>query len=127
MLDDDRHTIGAHPLIARFRKGVFNMRPTRSRYSSVWDVDCLLKWLRDLMPNDLLDLKFLTFKLCCLLALVTAQRVQSLHSLKLSNLTRYEDKVVFRLGLLKQSRPQVKSTGSFVELSPGQISVLKIC
>ena len=31
-------TFGAHPLVARFLKGVFELKPSLPRYSSIWDV-----------------------------------------------------------------------------------------
>ena len=35
----------AHPLIVRFMKGIFNLRPTNSRYCETWDVSKVLLYL----------------------------------------------------------------------------------
>lgn len=39
---DSRDTIGTHPLITRFMKGVYEARPVQSKYSLVWDVKHIL-------------------------------------------------------------------------------------
>ncbi|XP_070559449.1 uncharacterized protein [Ptychodera flava] len=99
-------TVGAHPLVVRFMKGVFNLRPTVSRYRHVWDVRKVLNYLKTCSPVVELSLKTLTLKLVMLLALVTAARSQSLHLLDLSSMTTEESSYTFIFtGLLKQSRP----------------------
>ena len=42
-------------------------------------------------------------------ALVSAERVQSLHKLELSCMLQEKDKLTFKFDLLKQSRPSVTS------------------
>ncbi|KAK2556969.1 hypothetical protein P5673_020799, partial [Acropora cervicornis] len=37
-MNDDRDSLGSHPLIARLLKGVYILRPPTPRYSSTWDV-----------------------------------------------------------------------------------------
>jgi len=70
--------VGQHPLVIRFLKGVFESRPAMPRYASVWDVNQVLYYLKTLSPVNQISLKSLTLKLAMLLALVTAQRGQSL-------------------------------------------------
>lgn len=43
------------------------------------------------------------------MALITAQRVQSIHQFDLSTMLKGEQKLAFKLELLKQSRPSIKS------------------
>lgn len=62
------------------------MRPTKPKYDDTWNSDVLLEWAEKLGPAESLSLKELTFKLACLLALATAQRVQTLSLIKISNI-----------------------------------------
>ena len=43
-------TFGAHPLVARFQNGVFELKPSLPRHSSIWDVSIVLQHLRSLGP-----------------------------------------------------------------------------
>ena len=98
--------IGAHPLIRRFMKGVFQLRPALPKYNVTWETDTVLNYLRKLSPVRVLNLKRLTFKLVMLIALLTGQRCQTIHALTLSNTTLTDNFVKFRIStLLKQSRP----------------------
>lgn len=74
------------PLISRFFKGVFKLRPTKPKYNTIWDVEVALKWAESLDPLSSLNLKQLTYKLALLLALATAHRVQTLSLIKLNNI-----------------------------------------
>ena len=101
--------VGNHPLICRFMRGVYISRPTQSRYTVVWDVKVVLDYFRQWKDNKELSLKELSFKTTTLVALVSAQRVQSLHKLDLDCMTQENDRITFKFDLLKQSRPSVKS------------------
>lgn len=103
---DSGHTIGTHPLISRFVKGVFNLHPPNPRYSEVWDVKLVLNYLRTLSPIVTLRLRDLTLKLCMLIALLSAQRCQTLHLLRTDNMKIKANSVIFIIkDLLKQSKP----------------------
>ena len=103
---NDCMTLGAHPLVKRFMRGVFNLRPTKPRYSTTWDVNRVLEFLQSTSPVELLPLKDLTRKLAMLIALSTAARSQTLSLLSLSNMTVTDDGFSFTFDqLLKQSRP----------------------
>jgi len=69
-------------LISRFMRGIFNERPSLPRYSKIWDVKVVLRYLETLDTSVILSL---SCKLCMLFLLVTAQRCQTLHVLKLSD------------------------------------------
>ncbi|XP_067665161.1 uncharacterized protein [Haliotis asinina] len=100
--------VGQHPLVKRFLRGIFNLRPSLPRYQHVWDVKIVLDYLESLGKNEELSLKTLTLKFSMLLALVSGQRSQSLQLLSLDNMSRVGSKVVFVLtSLVKQSRPGV--------------------
>ena len=45
-LEVDGSRVGQHPLVSRFLKGVFNSRPPAPKYSSTWDVDIVLDYIK---------------------------------------------------------------------------------
>lgn len=105
----DTILVGQHPLVIRYLKGVFNLRPTRPKYSCVWDVQIVLNYLCKLSPVKLISRKELTLKLTMLLALTNATRVQSLHLISVNSVIKLKSEFVFVVdGLLKQSRPGYK-------------------
>lgn len=96
---------GAHPLVIRYMKGVFNLRPTQPRYSQTWDVSTVLVYLKKLSPVRKISLKLLTYKLVMLIALTCASRAQSLHLLDIANMKKGCDTyTLYYSGLLKQTR-----------------------
>ncbi|XP_062582865.1 uncharacterized protein LOC134272071 [Saccostrea cucullata] len=102
----DGFTVGCHPLVIRFMKGVFNLRPSKSRYVHTWDASIVIKYLRKLSPVKYLSLKDLTLKLVMLISLICASRVQTISCMKLSNMTRRRNSFVFTFSdLLKTCRP----------------------
>jgi hypothetical protein len=46
-------TFGEHPLVTRFLKGVFELKPSLPRYSVMWDVGIVLKHLQAMAPMDI--------------------------------------------------------------------------
>ena len=56
-------SFGTHPLVCRFMKGVFEMRPSLPRYKDIWDASTVLEYLKTLHPPEDLTLKELTLKL----------------------------------------------------------------
>ena len=103
------HLIGRHPLIIRYLKGVFNLRPSIPRYNYTWDVNKVLTYLRKLSPVKYLSLKDLTLKLCMLIALTNAARIQSIHLLCVHSVKKFSSEFICGFDdLLKQSRPGYK-------------------
>ena len=78
--------IGDHKLVCRFLKGIFNLRPSRPKYSKVWNVKTVLIYLEGLTPSRDLDLKTLTFKTLMLIMLTSGQRAQTIHAINISNM-----------------------------------------
>lgn len=102
----DGHAIGSHPIIIRFMKGFFNLRPPTPRHDFVWDVTIVLSFLRKLSPVKYLSLKDLTCKLCMLICLTCAARVYTIHALKLSCMQKKTSSFVLNFdSLLKTCRP----------------------
>ena len=82
------------------------MNDQQPLYTNTWNVDVVLDYLRTLHPVTNLPLKFLTFKLNVLLALVLAQRAQTLVSLNTTFMTTTPDCVKFVVAaILKTSKP----------------------
>ena len=101
----DGYHVGSHPLVARYMSGVFNLRPTRPRYSETWDVSKVLCYLKMLPPVHKLTLKLLSYKLVTLIALTQASRSHSISLLTLENIQKDETSfTVYYSGLLKQTR-----------------------
>lgn len=116
----DGTDVGKHPLVSRFMKGIFQLRPTLSRYNEIWDVDVVFDYIRNMNCNEMLSLKQLTLKTVSLVALISSQRVQSIHNICLSNMNVDDSKYVFYLGKIKQSRPSCKSFYMSLERFPGE-------
>lgn len=97
--------LGENELVQRFMKGVFKLRPALPRYSSTWDVSHVLNLFNSWPENENLSLQQLTYKTIGLLALTTAQRVQSLVSIRVDNIFWEENvKIVFDV-VLKTTKP----------------------
>ena len=93
---------GQHELVCRFMKGIFTLRPALPRYSTIWDVSVVFKYLEQLSPRKKLGLKELTFKVVTLSALLTAQRVQTVQLFDVENIVFQGNRVQITIeGLLK--------------------------
>lgn len=118
----DGQSIGHHPLVKRFVKGVFQRRPALPRNTVIWDPKDVLDYLEHLDDSSL---KQLTFKTVCLLALLTGQRAQSLHLLDINNMSVTDHYVKLRFGdVLKQTRPGYHQSEITLEKFPSNI---KLC
>ena len=87
VLEDGTLNLGSHSFVSRFMKGVFKLRTPTPRYTFIWDVKPVLDFLLRLSPARVLSLKQLTLKLATLIALVSAQRVQTILCMSLDNMT----------------------------------------
>ena len=103
-------------IIARFMKGVFNVRLPLPRYSVTWDVGKIIQYMSSLFPLDELSLKMLTLKLVALLALSTAQRAQTLVNLHLNKMIMKTNQITFYIcSLMKTSK--VGQTGQTIMIN----------
>lgn len=102
----DGRKLGDHPTISRFLTGLFNLKPVFPRYSETWNPQTVLEHLETYPSAKEMSLKQLTLKLTMLIALITAQRTQTIHLLSLDDMSEHPDRYVFNItSLLKQSRP----------------------
>ena len=72
---------GKDPLVCRFLKGVFELKPCLPKYSKIWDVNKILNFLTQFNSVDQVKLKDLTMNLTTLHCLLTGQRCQSIHKI----------------------------------------------
>lgn len=84
--------VGTDDRIKRFLRGVFRLKPAMSRYTDTWNPSVVLNYLIKLQ-NSALNLEMLTKKLVTLLALATAQRVQTLSLIKLNDISVSDTKI----------------------------------
>ena len=102
----DGSPIASHPLISRFMKGIFELRPPQSLLFTTWSVMTVLKYLKSLSPPEDLSLKQSTLKVVMLSALVSAARRSFLHQMDLNFSYFRNDGYVFLVpGLVKASKP----------------------
>ena len=117
-------TLGSHPLVSRFMKGIFKNTPPAPKYQTTWDVQIMLDYLSSLPDLIDLDLKSLTLKLLMLIALVSAQRGQSLHMLDISFMKVAETSYEFSIpDHVKQSRPGYKTPSVVLRAYPHDTSL----
>lgn len=98
--------IGNDDRMKRWFKGVFKIRPFAPKYTSTWDPNIVLTFLKQWHPLEDLDLEKLTKKTAMLLALTTGQRVQTLSVIRHKNIRFSESGVDIILSdILKTSTP----------------------
>lgn len=88
--------VGSHALVRRFLRGVAALKPQRPRYDFVWDPSPVLSYLATLFPHEGLTLGKVSGKLVTLMALTTAQRMQTLAAIQVSNMV-LSDRLVIRI------------------------------
>jgi len=118
---EEKCTVGSHPLVCKFLRGVFNRRPIIPKSSVTWDTDVALNFLRKWSPAKCLSLSQWTTKVVLLCLLVTGQRGQSIWLMHLQNMTWNMKDVQCSLGdLVKTSMPGKHQTelvlGHFLQI-----------
>ena len=79
------HTsVGKHPLVCRYLKGIFNKLKPLPKFHNIWSVDVVLVYLGSLWPLTQINPKALTLKLVMLIVLTTGQRCQTLTCMDIS-------------------------------------------
>ena len=110
--------VGEHVLVSRLLKGVKSKRPSLPRYNYTWDPNVVTNFLKQATNDTLRDL---TLNLTMLMALVTGQRAQTLHALKVSDMEFDDDSITFTL-----SSP-LKTRGPGVSVHFKAFSNPKLC
>lgn len=93
--------------IKRFLKGSFNLKPSAPKYDEIWDPSLVLKFFSTGPKNEDCDLRTLSLRLVTLLALITAQRRQTLSFIDIRNIRRVNNnKIEIKIpDLIKTSGP----------------------
>lgn len=114
------HTrLGDLPVVFRFMKGVFRMKPPTPGLLGSWNVECLLAFLATLDPLSGLALKPLSLKLAALLALTSSARAHELVKLDLSFVSIKNDSWKFTLAdHTKVSTPRFVWYGNCRSIDP---------
>ena len=89
----ERCRAGNHPLVNKFLRGVFNLRPSAPRDAETLDVQLVVLQLQNMEPLCSLSLKDITLKLVMLMALTQAARIQTLHLLLLGDINIRKDSI----------------------------------
>ena len=85
---------------------MFHVRPPEPRYSFIWDLNVCLTFLESKFPLLALELSVKTLKTAALVALVSAQRSQTLSALSIEFMNSTATDNQFEVNsLLKSSRP----------------------
>ena len=96
---------GQHPTVCKLLKGISRARPSQPRYTFIWDVEVVLKKMRELPANSKLPLSTLSFKLVTLLGLLSPSRGSELIYFDINSMgttpTQYE---FFLEGTVKHSK-----------------------
>lgn len=98
-------TFGKDPLVCRFLKGVFELKPSLPKYQEIWDVNNVLLFFKQISSIQTISLKDLTINLATLLCLLTAQRCQTIHKIDLSYMQFYSDHCIITINeVLKHTK-----------------------
>ena len=98
---------GAHPLVIRFLKAVYNIKPPDTKYQETWDINQVLNYLRTLPPVKELSLKDLTInEIDNVTSYFSNIKMSNLRFLNIKNMKRGVSRYSFMItDMLKQSRP----------------------
>lgn len=83
--------IGSDDSIKRLLKGIYKQKPSIPKYVGTWDPQIVLSHIATWYPNKDLTLEKITKKLCVLLAICTAHRVQTLSLIRVSHINKCAD------------------------------------
>ena len=87
-------------------KGIFQLKPSLPKYTTIWDVGQLLGYLESLPLSAELSLKDLSLKTATLLSILTGQRCQTLHKIDINFIQTHTDMIHILIPEpLKTTRP----------------------
>ena len=108
-LSDSHCKLSDHPLIGRFVKGVYHMRPPLPRYTHTWDVNLIFDYWQQQDNNSKLSIMDLSSKTAILLLLLSGHRCSTLLSFDIDFMDLSDELCIFYPhGLLKHSTPNRK-------------------
>ena len=96
---------GQQPIVKRFMKGIYELRPYFPKHNSIWNVKTVFSYFRSQNSATELSLKELSIKVAFLLCLLSGQRCQTIVFLDIKEMDSLEDRYVFHIQeKLKQSQ-----------------------
>ena len=105
VIENSKMPFGQLPLVRRFMKGIFELRPSLPRYPTVWNVSTVFNYVRTQPDIADLSLKELSVRLVFLLLLLSGQRCQTVHYFTIDNMELSDTKCVFKvIDKVKQTR-----------------------
>ncbi|XP_043472731.1 uncharacterized protein LOC122505285 [Leptopilina heterotoma] len=97
--------LGKDNIVSRYFKGVSSINPPKPKYEETWDPQVVLTYLQSLGENEKLSLEMITKKLATILALISAQRVQTLAAIELNNINTGVEPIQIKI------TSRIKTTG----------------
>ena len=127
LTENSKIPFGQLPLVKRFMKGIFELKPSLPRYRTIWNVSTVFDYLR-CQPNVAeLSLKNLSLRLTFLLLLLSGQRCQTVHYFALDTMELSEDKCIFKVtNKVKQTRRGYHIPPITYEQYPHEISLCPV-
>ena len=99
------HILDAN-FVKNVKKGLFKLRPPKTKYHAIWDVNILLKFSENMSTDSDTDV---SRKLVCLFMLLSGSGVNSISHLKIANMYLTDAGCTFVFDdVLKHSRPCFK-------------------
>ena len=96
-LSDVNIPFGQLPVVKRFMKGVYELKPSFPRYKSIWDVSKVLNYLRTKPHVSEISLKELTLRLNFLLCILSGQRCQTIQLLRIDQMELADQRCTFSI------------------------------
>ena len=81
-----------YTLLRKLMKGIHNSRPSKPRYSAIWDVNIVLSYIGAMTTQKYMDL---TLKTVALFMILSGSRVNMLSHFKVSNMTLTNEECTF--------------------------------
>lgn len=107
-----------NPLVSRFMKGMFRIKPPKTKLVHTWDVQKVLDALSGAEDNTKIDLAFLTRKVTFLLAICSPRRVSELAALNLKDSLREAERWTFFLEYRNKNRSSGPAHKAVYEVFP---------
>ena len=100
-------SFGNIAIVKRYMIGIFENNPTLPKFQFTWNVSLFFNYFCNMQKIHALDTQKLTQKLAMLMALTSGgQRVQIIHSIRISDVKILDNNVVIPImSLIKQTKP----------------------
>ena len=94
MENKEGYSFGSHPLVKRLLSRMFRKRPALPRYSTTFDVNIVLKYVKSFGESNDLPFKSLSYRLATLFCLLSGQRCQTICSLDVRHIVFSDERVM---------------------------------